>query len=114
MKKTVLTSALALAVAVVSAEAQQFPYRQPGPYRTAFVETATKACIRANLEYPANADVPKDAILKFCDCKATVMATFATAKDVEEAAQGGMHPTPRTAALEQTAETACLKAFTGQ
>jgi len=95
---------------VVRAETPEFPYRTAGPYRTAFVEAATKACIRDN----ENAGVPKDAVFRFCDCKAAVVATFMTAKDVQEMAQGGMHVTPRYRELAQTAETSCEKAFTGQ
>jgi hypothetical protein len=112
-RTTVLISALALTVGVVSAQAQQFPYREPGPYRTAFVESVTKACVRANLEHPSNDGVPKETLLWFCDCKAALLATFITAQDVKEAAQGGMHATARTDELDQKAETNCLSALTG-
>jgi uncharacterized protein len=112
-RTTVLISALALTVGVVSAQAQQFPYREPGPYRTAFVESVTKACTRANLEHPSNAGVPKETLLWFCDCKAITLATFITAQDVKDAAEGGMHATARTDALEQKAEAGCLNVLTG-
>lgn len=96
---------------IVSTQARQFPYREASPYRTAFVESATKACVRSNLQEPDNVSVPKAAIERFCDCKVAVIATFVTAKDLEEASRGGMQATPRTRALEQQAEEACVKAF---
>jgi hypothetical protein len=98
------------AVGVARAETPEFPYRTPGPYRTAFVETATKKCIRDG----QNDGVPEDVLLRLCDCKSTVVATFITAKDLQEMAQGGMHVTPRYRELAETAQTACEKAFTGQ
>jgi hypothetical protein len=110
MKTTVLTSTLALAVGVVTAGAEQFPYREPGPLRTVFVEAATKACIRDN-EDPS---IPKKAVSLFCECKVAVVATNMTAKDMQEIARGGIHVTPRYYELAQTAETACEKAITGQ
>jgi hypothetical protein len=49
-------------VGIVTVRAEQFPYREPGPYRTAFVESATKACMKANLGYPGNVGVPNEAM----------------------------------------------------
>lgn len=111
---TVLISTLTLAMGDVPAQAQQFPYRDAGPYRTAFVESVTKACIRANLDYAENAGVPKETVSSFCNCKAALLATFITAQDVKELAQGGMHATPRTDELDQKAATTCLKVLTGR
>jgi hypothetical protein len=118
MRIGIICGALAISAASAaenffSAQAQQFPYREPGSYRTAFVESVTKACIRANLELPSNAGVPKETLSWFCDCKAALLATFITAQDVKEAAQGGMHATARTNELDQKAETNCLNALTG-
>src|SRR3984957_3497095 len=105
---------LAFAVGATSADAQQFPYREPGPYRTAFVESSTKTCIRGNVDSLQNAAVSIDVITRFCECRATVMATLLTTQVVEEAAQGGMHMTPRFRVLEETAEASCLKMLTGR
>ena len=82
-------------------------YREPGPYRTAFVEAATKKCIRDG----ENAGVPKDKALSFCDCRAAVVATFITAEDLQEIAH---HVTERYRKLAETADAACDKALTGQ
>jgi hypothetical protein len=93
MRTTVLISTLALGVGSAAAAAQQFPYREPGPYRTAFIETATKACIREALLLRLNADDSKETVSRFCDCKVAVVATFLTSKDLEEIAEGGVHVT---------------------
>ena len=99
----------------VQAETPEFPYRTTGPYRTAFVEAATKTCIRDGQNDGVPKDgVPKDVLLRLCDCQAGVVATFMTAKDRQEIAQGGIHVTPRYRELAETAQTACEKAFTGQ
>jgi hypothetical protein len=79
----VLTSALAFGLAV-SGKAEQFPFREPGPYRNAFVETATKACLRDALTY-----LNADKAARFCDCKVAFVATFVTSKDYDEFTQGG-------------------------
>jgi hypothetical protein len=83
MRTTVLISTLALGVGSATAAARQFPYREPGPYRTAFIETATKACIRDAL-LRLNADDSKETVSRFCDCKVAVVATFLTSKDPME------------------------------
>src|SRR5260370_13295327 len=75
---------LALALGLADAEAQQFPYREPGPHRTAFVETATKACLRDAVTY-----LNADKAARVCDCKVVFVATFVTSKDVDEFTQGG-------------------------
>jgi hypothetical protein len=116
-----VVGAVALAMGVIGVHAQQFPYREPGPYRTAFVESVSRACVRANLEYQANVGIPKEAnvgipkekVFWFCDCKAITLATFITAQDVKDADEGGMHATARTDALEQKAEAGCLNVLTG-
>ncbi len=113
MRTTILISTLALGVGSAAAKAEQYPYREPSPYRAAFLESATKACIRDGLPH-VKTDGSKVTVSRFCDCKAAVVATFLTSKDIEEIAQGGAHVTPRYEALAQTAETSCLKAFTGQ
>jgi hypothetical protein len=60
----------------------------------AFIETATKACIRDAL-LRLNADDSKETVSRFCDCKVAVVATFLTSKDLEEIAEGGVHVTRR-------------------
>jgi hypothetical protein len=74
-----------------------------------FVESVTKACIRANFEHPSNAGIPKETQLWFCDCKAALLATFITAQDVKPAAQGGMHATKRTDELDQKAQVSARR-----
>jgi hypothetical protein len=108
MRATVLILAVMMFGPVGPAGAQEFPYRQPSYYRTVFMEAAAKACMRDAALRPSNIDV------ELCDCKAGMIATFMTAKDLEEIAQGGVHVTPRYEELAQMAHANCLKAFTGK
>ena len=105
----ILCTTLALSAA---AKAEQFPLRDPGPYRTAFVEAATKACNRYN-ELPDGLE-SRVTVAQFCDCKVAMFATFARESLIQEAAKGGMFVTPRYQALADWAEDGCVGAFTGR
>jgi hypothetical protein len=99
---------------VVRAETPEFPYRTAGPYRTAFVDSASRACIRDSRNNHQNDSLSDDRIFQLCTCTAETIATNMTAKDLQEIAQGGLHVTPRYRELEDQAQTACEKVFTGQ
>ncbi len=102
------------AVGVARAETPEFPYRKAGPYRTAFVEAATKKCIPDSRNNHQNDGLSDDLIFQLCTCTAETIATNMTAKDIQEINQGGAHVTPRYRELLDQAQTACEKVFTGK
>jgi len=113
MKRIVATVGI-LAIGVVVAQAQQYPYRERSPYRTAFVDAVSRTCMRVNVDIPANAGVPKETLTQVCECKAMMIANFVTDSDLEEAAKGGMHRTARMDELEQKAYVSCTNIITGK
>jgi hypothetical protein len=89
-----------------AAHAEEYPNRQPSYYRTVFIESATRACLRDE----GRSD---KLIMIYCECKATQLATFMTQADLDEIMQGGVHVTPRYWELARNAEAVCLKVVTG-
>jgi|SRR5258708_23716305 hypothetical protein len=105
--RTFLLSAVVLGAVVSVAEAEEYPLRYPSYYRTVFMESANKACVRDE------GDTGTKTALVFCECKVVGVAAFLTAKDLEEASQGGIHVTPRYQAIADKFDAMCRKLVRG-
>jgi hypothetical protein len=104
--RTFLLSAVILGNGMLSVgAAEEYPYRHPSYYRTAFMEAANKKCIRDGTD-----DFGSKTTL-FCECKVALMAAFMTADILKELVQAGFDVTPRYQAL---ADLHCRKLVTGQ
>jgi hypothetical protein len=97
----------ALAVTVGIAHAEEYPYRNPSYYRTVFIDSAVRKCLR-------DEGGTSEIMNAYCDCKATSLAAFITQRDLDEIMAGGLHVTPRYLELADKAERQCYKVVTGK
>jgi len=90
-----------------AAHAEEYPYRNPSYYRTVFMESAVKKCLR-------DEGSTSEIIHLYCECKATEVAAFLTQKDLDEMMAGGIHVTQSYWNLSDKAERQCYKGITGK
>ena len=97
----------ALAVTVGTAHAEEYPYRNPSYYRTVFIDSAVRKCLR---DEGGTSEITH----VYCECKATGVATLITQRDLDEMMAGGLHVTPRYLEMANWAERQCYKVVTGK
>ncbi|MGC0389353.1 hypothetical protein [Bradyrhizobium sp. USDA 241] len=97
----------AIAIRAGDALAEEYPYREPSYYRTVFIDSAVRKCLR-------DEGSTSEVMHVYCECKATGVATFITQRDLDEMMAGGLHVTPRYLELADKAERQCYKIMTGK
>jgi hypothetical protein len=97
----------ALAITVGTALAEEYPYRNLSYYRTVFIDSAVRKCLR-------DEGSTSEIMHVYCECRATGVAAFITQGDLNEMMAGGLHVTPRYLELANWAERQCYKVVTGK
>jgi hypothetical protein len=78
--------------------AEQFPFREPGPDRTIFMETSNRECLRLLASHL----VPS---AEYCECLSNAVAYGMTMTDAKELQRD--HATPSFLTMQQTAKDLC-------
>lgn len=91
-----------------AAQAEQYPFREMGPARNSFMESAVRQCF---LGWTLKLD--QAVIAGICECSASQMAEAMTLTDVEEMFKGGLHRTPRLETVMNSAADVCVKLIIG-
>ena len=101
-----LTIAVVTAALIVPANAEEYPLREPGAGRTAFMEAGNKTCQKNALPDRLRSKVT---MTQFCDCYLDAVATMTTMSYLEKSIQGGVFtPSPEVLALARDANTLCM------
>jgi hypothetical protein len=102
-----LLYAVIVFASVAYAQQDTFPLRQDGTARSTFMRSSADSCVETQTAAPANKFIPRDRIVRFCNCYAKVMADTVTAQKIDAMAKEQTSDTLQKKA--QTATTQCLK-----